>query len=89
MKDLFTLLSNITGRKPPAIIIPVKLTSLIGLLAEVTNRILGRQPRYTRKSLKILTLGVRVSGELAKERLGYAPRSAKESLLDTIQWLEE
>ncbi len=86
--ELFAILSEITGRKAPGITIPFWLTGFIGFLAEVYYGIRGGQPRYTRMSLKILTLGVRVSGELAYEKLGFSPRPLKDSLLDTVRWIE-
>ena len=85
--ELFSLLEQITGRPAPRLKVPAGLLKIFGPAAELFYLLSGKQPRYTRKSVKILSLGVTVSGELASKRLGYAPRPLKETLRDTVDWL--
>ncbi len=87
VREIFTVLEEITGKKASRIDIPIGLSQIWGFLAELYCAVLNRQPRYTRKSLKILSLGVTVSGERARTSLGYVPRSLKESMADTVEWL--
>ena len=63
--------------------------SFWGRVAEVYYAMLGKQPRYTSKSLKILSLGVTVCGDLAKKELGHHPRPILDSFADTVAWLHD
>ncbi len=85
--ELFSLLEEITGKKGPRLMLPSGLSLVWGALAELFYALSGKQPRYTRQSLQILALGVTVSGELAFDRLGYAPRPLRRTLEDTVNWL--
>ena len=89
VREIFRELEEITGEKAPRFEIPYFLSQIWGLFAELYYAARKKQPRYTRKSLRILSLGVRVSGEAARTVLGYAPRSLRDSLVDTVRWLEK
>ncbi len=84
---LFSLLEKITGKPAPRLRLPAAIAPAVGFAAELYYLIAQRQPRYTRRSMKLLTLGVTVSGKRASERLAYAPRDHEQSLRDTIDWL--
>ena len=87
--DLLLLLEEITGKRGPRFKLPSCFSSVWGSIAETYYFITGKQPRYTRASLKILSLGVSVSGRHAAERLGYSPRPVQKTLEDTVNWLRE
>ena len=87
VSEIFRLLEEISGRKAPRITLPPNLAPVLGFFAEIFYALSRKQPRYTRSSLKILSLGVRASGKLAAERLGYSPRPLKQTLSDTVEWV--
>jgi dihydroflavonol-4-reductase len=87
VREIFRELEEITGKKAPRLDIPYGLSQAWGLIAELYYAAWNKQPRYTRKSLRILSLGVTVSGQKAGTVLGYSPRSLRESLVDTVRWL--
>lgn len=85
--EIFEILENLSGIRAPRFEIPSSLSTIWGGIAECFYALVGKQPRYTRKSLKILSLGVSVSSQKAKVDLGYAPRPIEESFSDTLEWL--
>lgn len=85
--ELFSVLEKVTGRRPPRFQLPAAISPAAGFAAECFYFLMRRQPRYTRKSLKILSLGVTVSGALASQVLGYSPRPLEATVEDTIEWL--
>jgi len=85
--ELFLLLEEISGKKGPRLKLPSGLSLVWGSFAELFYAFSGKQPRYTRQSMRLLSLGVSVSGKLAFERLGYSPRHLRETLEDTVNWL--
>jgi dihydroflavonol-4-reductase len=87
--ELFGLLEEISGRRGPRLTIPPVFSAVWGSIAEAFYFVSGIQPRYTRASLKILSLGVSVSGQHASEKLGYAPRPVQATLEDTVKWLRD
>ncbi len=88
VRELFSLLEQLTGKSAPRLEIPSRLSIAFGAIAELFYFLSGKQPRYTRKSVKILSLGVTVSGSLAREKLGYSPRPLAQTLKDTLEWLD-
>jgi dihydroflavonol-4-reductase len=87
VSGLFGLLEEISGKKGPRLTLSSGFSLVWGSLAEVFYFLSGKQPRYTRQSLRLLSLGVTVSGKLAFESLGYSPRPLRRTLEDTVNWL--
>ena len=87
VRELFEVLGELTGKPAPRFQVPYRLSWIWGFLAELFYAVSRATPRYTRKSLEILTLGVRVDGNRARETFGYSPRPLDESIADTLTWL--
>jgi len=89
MMEMFTMLHEITGGKKIKLILPLWLAyfSLPFLSAFFT--ILGKRPLYTAYSLYTLTSNSNFSHEKASKELGYSPRGLRESLADTVAFINE
>jgi dihydroflavonol-4-reductase len=89
VSELMKILESLTGIKAPRYYLPVNFGKFVGSLMPVYYRITGIKPYFTRYSVEVLCSNSFISHEKATKQLGYNPRSAKESIKDTITWLKE
>jgi dihydroflavonol-4-reductase len=87
--ELLDTLRLHTGARGPSFTLPVALVAFFAPIVEHYYRLSGRPPRFTRHSLRLLSLGVRVDGSRAREELGYACRPLEETLADTVDWFTD
>ena len=90
LRELATLVGEISGVSPPSFVCPTWLAYLVAPTVTVFNRIAGQRPLYTRFSLKTLKNSNRnISHERAARELEYLPRPLQETLIDTLRWFTE
>lgn len=89
IKELLDLVSEIKNIKKIKLILPMWLAKLTAPLSEIYYKILKQPPLYTRYSLYTLGSNSNFSNEKAKKELGYENREFKQTIEDTIVWLEE
>lgn len=87
LPGLFSILESKTGVTAPKRKMPVSFAKLTAPLAELYYKMLRRPPLYTRYSVMVLLSNCNFSHEKASKELGYTPRSIRESLSDTVDWL--
>ncbi|MCL2107098.1 MAG: NAD-dependent epimerase/dehydratase family protein [Oscillospiraceae bacterium] len=80
-------LAELTGRKPPRVPIPYWLAMAFAPLAELYYKYAKQTPLFSRYSIRKITENGLFSHEKAARDLGYAPRDARESLTDMIEWM--
>ena len=85
---LFSILEELTDMPAPRFQIPGFFRQTAGFLSELYCAARQTQPRYSRKSLKLLSIGVSVDGSKAVKELGYHARPTRESIRDTLVWLQ-
>lgn len=87
MDDILQILEELTGRPRPRIHVPRRLGLLLGSLYELGARWTGKPPLITRDAMAHLCGNFdRYDSSKARRNLGYAPRSARESLADAVAW---
>ena len=74
------------GSKPPGWNVPLRLLMPVARVAESFAHYTGRSPLLTPQSLEILENPCEFSFEKARQELGYAPRSLKQSVADSLDW---
>jgi dihydroflavonol-4-reductase len=84
--DLMAMLEGMTGVPRPPICLPAGIAGSVAPLAERYYRITGRSPRFTRGSMRLLSLEATVDSARARTELGYDPRPLAETLRDTVEW---
>jgi dihydroflavonol-4-reductase len=84
--ELMELLESVSGVRRPRLCLPHFVLKPFMPAIEWYYHMSGRPPQFTRGSLKILGLNVRVDGSLARRELGYRPRPLEETLADTVEW---
>ena len=87
IRELFSQLSEITGKKTPAVRLPLWMVRLVIPLEYLRCRIRRIKPSITRYSLKVLLSNSHVNRTKAAVELGYQPRPIRDTLADTVAWL--
>lgn len=87
--DLLRTLHEITGRKEIKTVLPTWFAKATAPLAEGWYKMLKQPPLYTSYSLYTLESNALFSHEKATQELGYIPRPLRETLLDTVQWMDQ
>ncbi len=88
VKELFSVLSEILGRKAPKITVPLGIVRMISPLVEKIERANGSPILVTPYSTYTLGSNGLFSHEKATRELGYSPRPIEETLRDTVEWLK-
>lgn len=89
VKELLDIASEILKIKKINTILPMWFARLTAPLSELYYSFVKRPPLYTKYSLYTLTSNSNFSNLKAKKELNYTTRDMKETVRDTIQWLEK
>jgi len=89
IQDIFKLLHEISGKREIKRILPLWFVKLTAPLSELYYKILNQPPLFTSYSIFTLNTNANFSHEKASKELGYTSRPIKQTLADTIKWLEE
>lgn len=90
LRDVFAIVAELTGRRPPRLSAPHPLPWLVGAGEELLEALLRRPPQQlTRGAARLLRREWALSSAKAARELGWAPRSLREILHDTVRWLEQ
>ena len=77
---------EITGRSFLRLKVPMPIALWASRFAPFFYRLSHAKPRFTTYSLKTLASNSDISNAKAQRELGFAPRSLRESLRDTVGW---
>lgn len=89
LREVATLVAEITGVPAPRTVLPLWLVRLGVPISTAISRIAGKRPLYTAGSIKALHSNRRISHDKATRDLGYRPRPFRETIIDTLRWFEE
>lgn len=89
VKELLDEISELRNTKKIKTILPMWIAKLTAPLSELYYKILNQPPLYTKYSLYTLTSSSNFSNQKAKKELGFKNREIKETIKDTLMWLEE
>ncbi|MBR2411324.1 MAG: NAD-dependent epimerase/dehydratase family protein [Clostridia bacterium] len=87
--EFIRLLAEVCGNKPPKIKLGKGIIDVAAPIMEVYYKVSGQSPIFTRYAIRKLCSNCNFSYEKAQKELGYNPRPLKESLEDTIKWINE
>lgn len=88
IKEITDLICNYLGRKKIKIVLPIFIAKLIAPFFEIYYNIKKQTPLFTNYSLYTLSSNSNFSNKLAKRELGLKNRDIKDTIEDTINWLE-
>ncbi|MHB1376692.1 MAG: SDR family oxidoreductase [Candidatus Humimicrobiaceae bacterium] len=89
VSEMMNMLESITGIKAPKYYLPVGFGKFIGSLMPIYYRITGVKPYFTRYTVEVLCSNSYISHEKATKQLGYNPRPIKDSIRDSLTWINE
>ena len=81
--------AEIAGNRVKGIHIPLPVARFVARLSPLYYRLAGARPQLTPYSLDTVVSNSVISHAKARRELGYAPRSIRISVADTIQWFRE
>ncbi len=87
--QFISTLAQLNGKEPPTLVLPRKLADASAPLAELYYNYFDKTPLFTSYSLRKIMENGLFSYEKAATELGYAPRGARESLKDMIDWIDD
>ena len=89
IKKLCDLICNVQGREKIKIVLPIGIAKLVAPLFEVYYNFKKQTPIFTKYSLYTLSSNANFSNEKAKEKLGFKNRNIKETIKDTVEWINK
>lgn len=89
IEQMFQIFTEITGVRPPRIILPIWFIKFFASLAELYYRIKKVKPLFTPYSIYTLTSNCNFDNSKAKKELKFSPRSIKKSLKDEYLFLKK
>jgi len=78
-----------TGIPAPTFVLPSAVAAVFARFAERWYSLRGLPPRFTRGSVRLLSLGIHVSSDKARREIGYEAREFGRTLDDTLAWFAE
>lgn len=89
VRDVAAIVASRTGRRPPRLVVPLRLAGLAVPIARAAARALGREPLFTRESLRALAEHRNVSHAKAAADLAFVSRPLEATIADTLDWFHE
>lgn len=88
VRDLLDIISEVEGIKKIKTVLPMWFAKITAPASELYYGILKQPPLYTSYSLYTLTANAHFSCAKARDELGYCTRDMKDTIRDTVKWLE-
>ena len=79
-------LAEISGRKAPTVELPYFVAWSAGAAGTALAQITGKPPRVALEAVRMAKQKVWVSHEKATRELGFAPRPAREAMVEAVKW---
>ena len=89
IRETAAIVSQITGRRTPALVCPLPLARACAPVVTAVSQWTGARPIFTSVSLRALAGNRNISHAKATRELGYKPRPLRETLADTIRWFTD
>jgi dihydroflavonol-4-reductase len=90
LKAILTEIAEITGGRPPWIKVPPEAVLPVAYAAQAWAWMTkGREPLVTVVGVRLAKKPHVFRTDKAKDELGYAPRPAREGLIDAVEWFRE
>ena len=83
---LLALIAEVAGRRPPRVKLPNRALYPLALASEALARVAGVEPIVTRDILAMARKKMFFSSAKARAELGYAPRPARDAVVDAVAW---
>lgn len=88
IKELFTMIAEEAGVPPPFIPLPKWLLYIVGYIGDLLVSF-GKKGPITLENAKTATLFHWFDCSKARRELGFSPRSAREAIKNSVQWMRD
>lgn len=85
-RELFAIVSELLGQKPPRVA-PSWLLSGLAQLSDWASRITGKEPDITPEMARVLAATFEVRSSKAERELGFRPVPFRQMVEDTFEWM--
>lgn len=89
LKDVFKIIAESAGVKPPHIPLPKALIKILGVIGDDVLEPLGLKGPMSRETAWTSTLYHWFSSEKAQKELGLKPTAAKIAIEESVQWMKQ
>lgn len=86
IREIAEQVADITGKRPPRPVFPLRLAKMCAPAVTAFDRLRGNRPLFTTISMAELENNRNISHDKAVKELGYEPRKLRETIADTIDW---
>ena len=87
MKEMFHLLSSMSGAKEVKTILPVPVANVIAVISGIASKITGKPSRMTTYAVYNLARNNEFNCDKARRELGFEVRPFADTISDLISWL--
>lgn len=88
IKDLFALIAAEAGVKPPSQLMPDSVLHIVGTIGDFME-LCGLKGPLSRENAYTATMYHWFDSSKAQKELGFKPRSAKEAIHNSVQWVKD
>jgi dihydroflavonol-4-reductase len=86
--EVFALIAEVTGGRPPAFVAPAPLARLVGWVGDVRGALTGRTPALTTQTIRwALEPGFVFTSAKAQAELGYTTGDLRVAIADAWAWM--
>jgi dihydroflavonol-4-reductase len=89
VREVATLICNLSGRRPPALTVPTWLAYQSAPILSLLTRLSGNDPIFTKVSLRALHSNRHIDHSKAEMELGYHHRPLRETIAETYRWFSD
>ena len=86
LDSMLRIVQEAAGIRSPRVKIPFSLAMAAAQVTPWYYRLTHTRPRFTPYSLETVQSNSEINSQRARRELGFAPRSLRDSLADTVQW---
>ena len=88
LRGILAAVAQAAGTRPPRMRVPYAVAYLAAIGAEIMGRLTGDEPFITLDGVRMARKKMYFTSEKASRELGYAPRPARDAIVDAVAWFK-
>jgi len=89
IRNIIYQIGQCCGKEFRLLRVPTPLVKLFARMTPLYYALLRKTPVITKETVDVMLSGVKISGEKARNMLGFSPRPVTETIIDTVEWYKE
>ena len=87
-KEIAKWVQEVSGARPPRLVVPLWIARIVAPGVAWYSRWLGMRPLVTPEAIQIVDRHQKIATEKAAVELGFQTRPLQETIVDTVNWLQ-